>query len=121
MTAAWDRLADLSARRIARVFGQPVRYAGRARDPNAPWVDIQGIFDPEHSDLTLGGAQGTNTVPITDVTPILDIRIADLAAAPARGDQVEIAGQVYTVVDIEGAAGGPVFRLRLHRGGHQGV
>ena len=121
MTSAWDRLADLSALRIERVFGQPVRYAGRARDPNAPWADIQGVFDPEHTDLTLGGAQGANTVPITDVTPILDVRIADLAAPPARGDQVEVAGNVYTVVDIDGAAGGPVRRLRLHRGGSQGV
>ena len=115
MTAAWDRLADLSARRIARVFGQPVRYAGRARDPNAPWVDIQGVFDPEHTDVTLGD------VKITDVTPILDVRIADLASVPARGDQVEIDGQAYTVVDIEGASDESVRRLRLHRGGSQGV
>ncbi len=47
------------------------------------------------------------------VYAVLFIRLADLAAAPVRGDEVETGGTRYKVFDIEAdAEGAAVLRLR---------
>jgi len=97
------------------VHGEPVLYAATSQSPTAPWQDITGVFNPTHVDVSLGD------VPVTAAEPVIDVRRPFLTASPARGDQVKIDGQIYTVVDIDGRVDGPVARLRLHRGAMQGV
>ncbi len=47
------------------------------------------------------------------VYAVLFVRLADLAAAPIRGDEAEIGGTRYKVFDIEGdAEGAAVLKLR---------
>ena len=47
------------------------------------------------------------------VYAVLFVRLADLPAAPVRGDEVEIGGVQYKVFDIEAdAEGAAVLRLR---------
>jgi hypothetical protein len=47
------------------------------------------------------------------VYAVLFVRLADLVAAPVRGDEVEIGGTRYKVFDIEtDAEGAAVLRLR---------
>ena len=82
-----------------RVFGDAVTYFPQAGG-QAP---IRAVFQPvsEPEDASPG------------VYAVLFVRLADLPAAPARGDEMEIGGVRYKVFDIEGdAEGGAVLRLR---------
>jgi hypothetical protein len=82
-----------------RVFGREVTYlpeaGGQAR--------VRAVFQParEAEDSSPG------------VYAVLFVRLADLPAAPMRGDEVEIGGVRYKVFDIEAdAEGAAVLRLR---------
>jgi len=82
-----------------RVFGNAVTYLPQAGGQ----ASIRAIFQPvrEPEDASPG------------VYAVLFVRMADLPAAPARGDEVEIGGVRYKVFDIEGdAEGAAVLRLR---------
>ena len=82
-----------------RVFGRAVTYL-----PEAGGVaSIRAVFQParEAEDASPG------------VYAVLFVRLAELPAAPARGDEVEIGGVRYKVFDIEAdAEGAAVLRLR---------
>jgi hypothetical protein len=82
-----------------RVFGQEVTYL-----PEAGGVaSIRAVFQParETEDSSPG------------VYAVLFVRLAELPAAPARGDEVEIGGVRYKVFDIEvDPEGAAVLRLR---------
>jgi hypothetical protein len=82
-----------------RVFGREVTYlpeaGGQAR--------VRAVFQParEAEDSSPG------------VYAVLFVRLADLPAAPMRGDEVETGGARYKVFDIEAdAEGAAVLRLR---------
>jgi hypothetical protein len=82
-----------------RVFGREVTYLPEIGGQAA----IRAVFQParEVEDTSPG------------VYAVLFVRIADLAAAPVRGDEVEIDGVRYKVFDIEAdAEGAAVLRLR---------
>jgi hypothetical protein len=82
-----------------RVFGRDVVYLPEAGGA----VAIRAVFQParEAEDASPG------------VYAVLFVRAADLPAAPARGDEVEIGGVRYKVFDIEAdAEGAAVLRLR---------
>jgi hypothetical protein len=82
-----------------RVFGREVLYLPEAGGQAA----IHAVFQParEAEDASPG------------VYAVLFVRMADLPAAPVRGDEVEIEGARYKVFDIEAdAEGAAVLRLR---------
>jgi hypothetical protein len=82
-----------------RAFGRVVAYLPEAGGQAV----IRAVFQParETEDASPG------------VYAVLFVRLADLPAAPARGDEVETEGSRYKVFDIEAdAEGGAVLRLR---------
>jgi hypothetical protein len=82
-----------------RVFGREVTYLPETGGE----ASIRAVFQParEAEDASPG------------VYAVLFVRLADLPAAPARGDKVEIEGARYKVFDIEAdAEGAAVLRLR---------
>lgn len=82
-----------------RVFGREVLYLPEAGVQAA----VRAVFQParEAEDSSPG------------VYAVLFVRLADLPAAPVRGDEVETGGVRYKVFDIEAdAEGGAVLRLR---------
>ena len=82
-----------------RVFGREVLYLPEAGGE----VTVRAVFQParEAEDASPG------------VYAVLFVRLADLPAAPARGDEVEIGGVRYKVFDIEAdPEGAAVLRLR---------
>jgi hypothetical protein len=82
-----------------RVFGREVLYLPEAGGQTV----VRAVFQParEAEDASPG------------VYAVLFIRLADLPAAPARGDEVEIGGVRYKVFDIEAdAEGAAVLKLR---------
>jgi len=89
---------DLDAA-VVQTFGREVLYLLEAGGAAA----IRAVFQParEAEDASPG------------VYAVLFIRLADLPAAPTRGDEVEIEGARYKVFDIEAdAEGGAVLKLR---------
>ncbi len=82
-----------------RVFGREVSYLPEAGGQAA----VRAVFQPaqEAEDSSPG------------VYAVLFVRLADLPAAPMRGDEVETGGARYKVFDIEAdAEGAAVLRLR---------
>jgi hypothetical protein len=69
-------------------------------------VTIAAVFDEDYqaTDLTTG--------EISDLGPVLGLRVSDLPAAPAVGDAVSIAGVAYSVADVRpDGEGGAVLPL----------
>ncbi len=95
MTVAWDRMADLTNRATRRTFGRPVVYTHTSA-PAAP-VAITAIFDKAHQVVTWG----EDGQPISTTRPMLDVRLADLAERPRKGDGVVIDGITYQVSDVQ--------------------
>jgi hypothetical protein len=82
-----------------RVFGREVLYLPEAGGQAA----VRAVFQPAR--------EAEDTSP--GVYAVLFVRLADLPAAPTRGDEVEIGGARYKVFDIEAdAEGAAVLRLR---------
>jgi hypothetical protein len=82
-----------------RVFGREVTYLPEAGGR----ATVRAVFQPtrEAEDASPG------------IYAVLFLRLADLAAAPVRGDEVEINAARYKVFDIEAdAEGGVVLRVR---------
>ncbi|HOQ48164.1 MAG TPA: hypothetical protein PK157_22850 [Bryobacteraceae bacterium] len=82
-----------------RVFGLEVLYLSEAGGQAA----VRAVFQParEAEDASPG------------VYAVLFILLADMPAAPLRGDEVEIDGTRYKVFDIEAdSEGAAVLRLR---------
>ena len=93
-----DQVAAVDAACL-RVFGREVIYLPEAGGE----VSLRAVFQPtqEAEDASPG------------VYAVLFVRLADLPAAPVRGDGVEIGGVQYKVFDIEAdAEGAAVLRLR---------
>ena len=89
---------DLDAA-VVQTFGREVLYLPEAGGAAA----IRAVFQParEAEDASPG------------VYAVLFVRLADLPAAPARGDEVEIGGARYKVFDIEAdPEGAAVLKLR---------
>jgi len=101
MSSWHEAVKDLDAA-VVKTFGREVLYLPEAGGEAA----IRAVFQParEAEDASPG------------VYAVLFVRLADLHAAPARGDEVEIGGVRYKVFDIEAASEGAAV-LRLRRGG----
>lgn len=94
MTFPWQRISDLAHKATRRTFGRPVTYTHRSA-PDAP-VTITAIFDAAHQVVTWEDGQ-----PVSATRPMLDVRLADLASAPKKGDGVVIDGVSYEVSDVQ--------------------
>ncbi len=84
------------------VWGDPVTFTPVASQPGAPPFAGVGIFDEAHevileeiaaSELSAAGHSTT--------APVLEVQLSSFATAPAQGDQVEIAGRLFTVWDVK--------------------
>jgi hypothetical protein len=90
--------ASMDAACIA-AFGRGIVYLPKAGGQ----IAVQGIYQRE--------AEPEETSP--GVYAVLFVRQADLPSPPARGDEVEIGTERYSVFDIDAdAEGGAVLRLR---------
>jgi hypothetical protein len=82
-----------------RVFGREVTYLPESGGQAAVRAVLQAVREAQ--DASPG------------VYAVLFVRLADLPAAPLRGDEVEIEGVRYKVFDIDAdAEGAAVLRLR---------
>ena len=89
---------DLDAA-VVKTFGREVLYVPAAGGS----ATVRAVFQPARE--TEEASPG--------VYAVLFIRLADLPAAPVRGDEVEISGVRYKVFDIEAdAEGAAVLKLR---------
>lgn len=82
-----------------RVFGKEITYLPEAGGQ----ATLRAVFQPARvaEDSSAG------------IYAVLFVRLADLAAAPGRGDEVEVGGTRYKVFDIEAdTEGAAVLRLR---------
>ena len=98
MSSWHEAVKDLDAA-VVQTFGREVLYLPEVGGQAA----IRAVFQParEAEDASPG------------VYAVLFVRLADLPAAPARGDEVEIGGVRYKVFDIEAdAEGAAVLKLR---------
>jgi hypothetical protein len=89
---------DLDAA-VVKTFGREVLYLPEAGGA----YTLRAVFQParEAEDASPG------------VYAVLFVRVADLPAAPMRGDEVEIGGVRYKVFDIEAdSEGAAVLKLR---------
>ncbi len=97
--SAWAAaMQDLNAA-VVGTFGREVLYLPESGGA----VSLRAVFQParEAEDSSPG------------VYAVLFLRLADLPAAPVRGDEVETGGVRYKVFDIEAdAEGAAVLRLR---------
>ncbi len=84
---------------VVETFGREVLYLPESGGE----VSLRAVFQPtrEAEDSSPG------------VYAVLFVRLADLAASPVRGDEIETGGARYKVFDIEAdAEGAAVLRLR---------
>jgi hypothetical protein len=97
--SSWDAAVSGLNAAVVKTFGRQVLYLPEAGGQAA----VRAVFQPvrEAEDSSPG------------VYAVLFVRLADLPAAPARGDEVETGGVHYKVFDIEAdAEGAAVLRLR---------
>lgn len=86
-------------------FGRPVVYTPKAG--GGPY-SIYGIFAAPHEEVRFG-----HGAPVSSVHPTLGIRLADLPAAPAKGDTALVNGITYRVIGSdEDGEGGSALQLQ---------
>jgi len=85
-----------------RVFGREVLYLPEAGGQATVRAVFQAVREGEHAS--------------PGIYAVLFVRLADLAAPPVRGDEVQIDGTRYKVFDIEADTEGAAV-LRLRKGG----
>jgi hypothetical protein len=82
-----------------RVFGREVTYLPEAGGQATIRAIFQAVREAEDSS--------------PGIYAVVFVRLADLAAVPLRGDEIEIGGARYKVFDIEAdTEGAAVLRLR---------
>lgn len=71
-------------------FGEDVAYTPAGGAP----ITLRAVFDEDHVavDPDTGAA-------VTTASPTLGLRLADLAAVPARGDTVVVRSRTFKIVD----------------------
>lgn len=89
---SWSERADRVLRSQIRHFGEPVTFTPQG----GAAASVSGIFDAttEAIDLDTG-------MPVRRARPQLGVRLADLPSAPEEGDQVQVRGIDYVVVDVD--------------------
>jgi hypothetical protein len=97
--SGWESAVSGLNGAVVNTFGREVLYLPDAGGQATVRAVFQAVREAE--DASPG------------VYVVLFLRLADLAAAPVRGDEVEIGGARYKVFDIEAdTEGAAVLRLR---------
>jgi hypothetical protein len=103
----WKALQDMMHTTTLATFGEGVTYVPRV---GASYSIASAIFDENY--LTVDPNTGAT---IQSNSPILRVRLADLATLPQPGDRVMIRGDEYRVnsyeQDSEGGASLPLHRV----------
>lgn len=80
-------------------------------EDQAPFI-CRGIFTAANQTLTLS----QSGVPVSSTQPVLEVFLSDLVQEPDEGDKVVIAGQRYTIIDVDPDGLG-FLKLMLHKEG----
>lgn len=97
--SSWESAVSGLNAAVVDAFGREVLYRPEAGGQATVRAVFQPVREPEDASPGLYA--------------VLFVRLADLAAAPVRGDEVEIGGTRYKVFDIEvDAEGAVVLKLR---------
>jgi hypothetical protein len=89
----WTAVRDLPIVAARDHFGQATVYTPALTGVPA---SIEAPFDAAYEEVIV-----EDGVPITAQRPMLDLRLADLAARPLAGDTYTVAGQTYEVTDVQ--------------------
>ncbi|MCX8016451.1 MAG: hypothetical protein N2690_00915 [Rhodocyclaceae bacterium] len=84
------RLAAHAQRAALAAFGQPARLTidGQA-------FDLRAIFVAAHELVEIMG-----DAPVSTTRPVLSVLASSLPVQPAEGDEAEVAGRRYRIVDV---------------------
>ena len=85
-------LADLAAVAVRDTFGETAVYT-------APGGSAESVMAP--FDAGFASIQIVDGVGVDSIDPVVDVRLADLAAAPVQRATVVVAGTTYEVVRVE--------------------
>jgi hypothetical protein len=93
----WLELTESVNGLTTSVFGESATYKTKlgAEKP------ISGVFAQKVVELRAG-----QTVGVASRRPTLFVRLSDLPAAPAKGDQVTVRGTVYAMIESQEDEGG---------------
>ena len=90
--ADWPALAKGIQMAAQQALGEPATYAPVVGSSFA----IRGVFSEVHEQVEVGA-----DVTISSVGPAISVHLADVTAAPVRGDIVTVRGKDYKVVDVQ--------------------
>jgi hypothetical protein len=97
--SSWESAVSNLDAAVVKTFGREVLYLPEAGGQATVRAVFQAVREAEDA------APG--------IYAVLFVRLADLAAPPVRGDEVQIGGTRYKVFDIEAdSEGAAVLRLR---------
>jgi hypothetical protein len=97
-------LANLALSAVIRTMGEPVVYRRRGKQ----WP-ARGVFQASHVALD----QDTG-VQVRSTQPVLLVKKTDLPVSPQQGDEVEVRGKAWQVIDPQ-PDGHDGWLLMLHR------
>jgi hypothetical protein len=96
---------------VLTTFGEPVVFH---IEDQAEALPGRGVFTAAHQEV-----DASTGVPVSMVRPVLEVRQADLPAAPTEGDAVTVQGVLYLIVEVRSDGHG-FLKLMLHRGAQGG-
>lgn len=89
---SWADKQDRLLRNCLKTFGVPVKY-GRG----AVVIEITGVFDNNNLEVDINTG-----VPVSTISPVLGVRVADLPDGRAqKNDRAEVNGVMYRVVNFK--------------------
>lgn len=102
---AWRDLSDRVLKSAMRPFREDAVWTPKGGAPTA----ISGPFDL--SPLEVNPDTG---VGVRSSTPVLHVRLSEIASRPRQGERLEVRGVAYRIADVEPDGQGAAA-LRLHR------
>ena len=115
MTGWSDALSDLHVA-CQDTFGIPVSYIPSVEKRpglGGAAIEITGIFDDNRATINLMGGGG-NSMEAVIPRPIVELRLADIGIDPMEGDEVQVEGVSYRILDVQPDGHGAVV-LVLNR------
>ena len=111
MTDWSNAVADLQEACLD-IFGVPVHYipcVNKRPGLGGQAIEVTGIFDDNRETVTVAGGMDA-VVP----RPVVELRLSDLGIDPMEGDEVQVEGVSYRILDVQPDGHGAVV-LVLHR------
>jgi len=110
MSAFNDLTRNLSGT-VLDIFGELVLFHLEGQADALPG---RGVFSAAHQEV-----DASTGAAVSMVQPLLEVRLADLPAAPTEGDAVCVRGVRYLIVDAQPDGHG-FLKLLLHKGAARG-